>query len=61
MRLTVGLEAYGLRQERRVMRLRPMFPEIDCTKDDVIVRFDLPKGTYATAILREFADLDENL
>ncbi|WP_395752358.1 tRNA pseudouridine(13) synthase TruD [Prosthecobacter sp.] len=59
--LTAGLEAFGLRQERRVMRLRPLHPELEVMENgDLKFRFDLPKGTYATTVLRELAELDES-
>jgi tRNA pseudouridine13 synthase len=58
--LTAGLEAAGLRQERRVMRLRPVNPEfVTLEGGDLQLSFDLPRGTYATAILRELAMLEE--
>jgi tRNA pseudouridine13 synthase len=58
--ITAGLEACGLRQERRVMRLRPLHPELEVMENgDLQFRFDLPKGTYATTVLRELAELDE--
>ena len=59
--ITAGIQAFGLRQERRVMRLRPldaMFEEME--DGDLQFRFDLPKGTYATTVLRELAELDES-
>ncbi len=58
--LTAGLESAGLRQERRVMRLRPVQPEFAVLEDgDLQLTFDLPRGTYATTLLRELAVLDE--
>lgn len=58
--LTAGLEAAGLRQERRVMRLRPTSPEfVVLGGGDLQLSFDLPRGTYATTLLRELAVLDE--
>ena len=58
--LTSGLEEAGLRQERRVMRLRPINSEFAILEGgDLQVSFDLPRGTYATALLRELAVLDE--
>lgn len=58
--LTAGLEAAGLRQERRVLRLRPINPVFTVLDGgDLELRFDLPRGTYATALLRELADLLE--
>ncbi len=59
--ITSGLVQFGLKQERRVIRLRPILPELFWeTEMNLVVRFDLPKGTYATTLLREFADLDES-
>lgn len=56
--LTAGLEAAGLRQERRVMRLRPLHAAMEALRDgDLQFRFDLPRGTYATTVLRELAVL----
>jgi tRNA pseudouridine13 synthase len=58
--LTAGLESAGLRQERRVMRLRPTNASLEVLSDgDLELSFDLPRGTYATAVLRELADLIE--
>jgi tRNA pseudouridine13 synthase len=58
--LTKGLEAAGLRQERRVIRLRPVNPELQVLMGgDLQMSFDLPRGTYATALLRELCVLDE--
>lgn len=55
-----GLEALGLKQERRVMRLRPIDSRFEVLENgDLQICFDLPKGTYATALLRELAVLDE--
>jgi len=57
--LTAGLEAAGLRQERRVMRLRPIQPNFTpLPEGDFRLCFDLPRGTYATTLLRELALLD---
>ena len=58
---TTGLEAAGLRQERRVMRLRPINPEFNVLNGgDLELRFDLPRGAYATTLLRELALLEED-
>ncbi len=58
--LTAGLETFGLRQERRVIRLRPTNAIFEILKDgDLRLGFDLPKGTYATALLRELAEMVE--
>lgn len=58
--LTTGLEAAGLRQERRVMRLRPEHPQFTVLDNgDLQFQFHLPKGAYATTLLSELAILDE--
>lgn len=56
--ITAGLEATGLRQERRVMRLRPTHSEFNVLPDgDLQVSFDLPRGCYATSLMRELIHL----
>ncbi len=58
--ITKGLEATGMDQERRVMRLRPEHSRLEILSNgDIQLRFDLPKGTYATALLRELTELVE--
>lgn len=58
--ITVGLEEAGLRQERRVMRLRPVNPHLTALADgDLEISFDLPKGAYATTLLSELAHCEE--
>ena len=62
--LTSGLEDAGLRQERRVMRVRPTDPQIEVAENeatgyDILLSFGLPKGTYATTLMRELVDLVE--
>jgi len=53
--LAIGLERTGLRQERRTIRLRPLDPEMESDGSDAMLRFELPKGAYATAVIRELA------
>jgi tRNA pseudouridine13 synthase len=53
-RLRAGLEAAGMRQERRALRVRPGDVEwdwVDAT--NLRLRFALPPGSYATALLAE--------
>ncbi len=53
-RLRTGLEAAGLKQERRSLRLRPTDLGWQWQADDVIeLTFSLPPGTYATVVLAE--------
>jgi tRNA pseudouridine13 synthase len=52
--LRAGLEAAGLTQDRRALRLRPRGLDWAWADDDVLVlRFALPPGAYATVIVRE--------
>ena len=50
--LCQGLEAAGLVQERRALRVRPEALAADWAgEDDLVLRFRLPAGSYATALL----------
>lgn len=51
------LEHCGLKQERRPLLLRPAAFEYEWSEDDLVLRFALPPGTFATAVLRELAVL----
>jgi len=52
-----GLEQLNLRQERRVMRLCPSKSHLEWESDsDLVLRFELPTGTYATTLLREMVE-----
>lgn len=56
--LARGLERAGLRQERRALRLRPADFAWERPAPDVLrLRFNLPPGTYATAVLAELGDV----
>jgi tRNA pseudouridine13 synthase len=58
MALRKGLEAAGLKQERRATRLRPQDLACDWLEDDALqLRFALPPGTYATTVLAELGDV----
>lgn len=53
-----GLEAAGLAQERRATRVRPAGLEWVWPGEDLLVlRFSLPPGAYATAVLAELGDV----
>jgi tRNA pseudouridine13 synthase len=45
--------AAGMRHERRSLRLRIVAPELSAEAQAVVVRFQLPRGCFATAVLRE--------
>ena len=56
--LAKGLERAGLRHERRALRLRPADLAWDRPAPDVLrLRFSLPPGTYATAVLAELGNV----
>ncbi len=56
--IAVGLEQLNLQQERRVIRLRPGRSQWQWESDgDLVLRFELPTGTYATTLLREMVEL----
>ncbi len=49
-----GLEGFGLKQERRPLRVRPADMTWDFSAPDVLdLGFALPAGAYATTVLRE--------
>ena len=63
-----GLAKFNLSQERRVIRLKPSNVEISWKEEPaasessagrstMVLRFELPKGTYATTLLRELVTL----
>ncbi|RKF18620.1 tRNA pseudouridine(13) synthase TruD [Alginatibacterium sediminis] len=54
-----GLSAAGLRMERRANRLRPEQLQWKFEAGDLWLNFSLPKGCYATSVLRELCILDE--
>ncbi|QNR96209.1 tRNA pseudouridine(13) synthase TruD [Stenotrophomonas sp. 169] len=52
--LRAGLEAEGLKHERRALRLRPALLQHQWLKEGVLeLSFALPPGCYATAVLQE--------
>ena len=60
MSLRRGLEAAGLEQERRALRLRPAELAARWLADDVLVlEFALPPGAYATTVLDAIGDVVE--
>ena len=52
-----GLKEFGLRQQRRVIRLRPSETSLLWQGQDLILGFNLPKGAYATTVLGELCAL----
>ncbi|HSC67209.1 MAG TPA: tRNA pseudouridine(13) synthase TruD [Cellvibrio sp.] len=55
-----GLEHAGLSQERRVLQLLPRNAEYSWINDDLVLKFSLEAGEFATAILGEIANLQTN-
>lgn len=57
-KLRAGLEAAEMRQERRALRLKPDGLGWSWLADDVLeLRFALPPGCYATAVVHELGDV----
>lgn len=51
--ITQGLEKEGLQQQRRALRVFPDELQWQINKDGLELSFQLPSGSYATAVLRE--------
>jgi tRNA pseudouridine13 synthase len=49
--------AVGMEHERRSLRLRVAALEWTAEPDGVVLRFQLPRGAFATAVLRELVDV----
>lgn len=57
---SAGLEKVGMKQERRSMRLLPVNMQWQFETDNsLVVSFELTKGSYATALLRELGDISD--
>ncbi|MFB1033736.1 MAG: tRNA pseudouridine(13) synthase TruD [Sinobacterium sp.] len=54
------LENLGLNQERRAINLFPHDLEWSWTNDTLNLIFSLPAGTFATSVLRELLDVQDN-
>lgn len=55
-----AIEKAGMQQERRAMRLTPVNMQWQFKADNsLVVSFELIKGSYATAILRELGDITD--
>lgn len=60
MALRQGLEAAGLKQERRATRLRPLDMAWEWPDSATLqLRFALPPGTYATTVLAELGEISD--
>lgn len=56
--ICAGLERAGLEQDRRALRVRVQDLDWQWDGSDLILRFALPAGSYATAVLRELVSAD---
>jgi tRNA pseudouridine13 synthase len=54
------LEGLGLKQERRAINLFPNDLEWSLADDTLNLSFSLPAGTFATSVLRELIDVQDN-
>lgn len=57
--LTGGLAQQRLRQERRGLRVIPADLSWSAQEGGIRLRFSLPRGSYATALLREIIDYED--
>lgn len=55
-----GLAAAGLRQERRALRLLLEAPSMRLDGDRLTLEFALPAGAYATSVVRELVDTEDD-
>ena len=57
-----GLEKAGLEQQRRALRVRVSAAALEASDPhNPVIRFRLPAGAYATAVLREILDFSEQM
>lgn len=54
------LESLGLRQERRAIYLHPTNLVWKITDDQLVIKFELPSGAFATSVIREIINLNES-
>lgn len=54
-----GLAKFGLKQERRRMRLNVTSPQFESIDNDVKITFFLPTGSFATTVFRELIDYQD--
>ena len=54
-----GLSGQGVEGARRSLRLAPRALECEWREDGPVLKFELPAGAYATALLRELLDFRE--
>ncbi len=54
-----GLEQAGLKQERRPLRVLPQEMNWQFSEDSLSLSFFLPAGSYATAVMRELAQITD--
>ncbi|MXW53283.1 MAG: tRNA pseudouridine(13) synthase TruD [Gammaproteobacteria bacterium] len=55
-----ALEWVGLRQERRSLSVQPSNAEVLVSNETLTLRFTLPRGCFATAVVNECVDVTEN-
>lgn len=54
------LQRLGLSMERRAMQLFPENIHSKINGDDVVIQFSLPRGCFATSVLRELGDIQQH-
>lgn len=55
-----ALEWVGLRQERRSLSVQPSNAEVEVSNETLTLRFFLPRGCFATAVVNECVEVREN-
>ena len=53
------LEAAGMEQARRALRVVPAGLTWEIAGDELVLSFELPPGAYATTLLRELIDIED--
>jgi tRNA pseudouridine13 synthase len=53
------LEAAGMEQARRALRVVPARLTWELARDELVLSFELPPGAYATTVLRELIDIED--
>jgi tRNA pseudouridine13 synthase len=54
-----GLADAGLEQARRALRVAPARLTWEIGRDELVLAFELPPGAYATSVLRELVEVDD--
>lgn len=56
-----ALEWVGLRQERRSLSVQPSNAKVEVSNETLTLRFSLPRGCFATAVVNECVEVKEDV